>query len=267
MLGLVACSSSGGDASTSSTYPAPGIALPKGAQVVGRTVPSLESLITDSSGEFHKGSVTSLKLDRSARSVYATVLASAKRHGYSDMAPVSSACRESQEQGPSGAGGDSSGRLTTCAGRGARSDGIRLEVELSSCDQCKDDFRLGRVAFRKDQPSAVPPGAHGIDVVKVEGPSNPASWGRVPGTAVLQEGWYYACQANHQVDLTITGSPEAAWRGALNAMGSVEGAASIPYRGAEVRQASSALDGAYQVLVLDMGANPDPMLHFWTCED
>lgn len=267
-LALVGCSGSGGGTSSATGPPlAPGIAAPAGVHVVSRVVPSLDSLIGDPSGEFHDGRVASLRLDQSARPVYGRLSAAATRHGYSGLPPASSACHDSRDRGPAGAGGRDGGRLTTCSGRGARADGTNLEVELASCDRCEEDFRLGRVATTSDRPSPAPDGAHPIDVTQQPGPSDPAAWAEIPGTTVIQEGWYYACQGNLQVDLKVTGNPEAAWRAALAAMGAVDAAAAVTYRGGEVRQASTGLDGTYEVVVLDLGAEPDPVLHFWTCED
>ena len=107
---------------------------------------------------------------------------------------------------------------------------------------------------------------HSLSVHQAEGPSDPLRWARIPETTVAQQGWYYACQQNQQVDLTVNGSPDAAWQAALDNLLPVSRAAAISYRGSEVREAFGADGSDTQVLVLDMGATPDPVLHVWGCE-
>jgi hypothetical protein len=223
-------------------------------------------MLIGSSEGFHAGRFATLRLDRPASVVYASLEESASQHNYAGLASRSSACHQSDDQGPTGAGGRGGGKLTTCSARGARRDGSQVKVELASCVHCQQDFGLGRVSYTNGRASAQPANARTARVVQKGGPSDPAAWARLTGTEVIQKGWYFACQQNQQADLAITGSARDAWQAAIDNMLPVTGSASISFGGSEVRQALGADGSDTQLLILDMGAKPRPMLHFWLCE-
>jgi hypothetical protein len=265
-LATFGCSSSSGSGpSSAGVQIAPDLAMPRGVRLVGRMVPDLQDAVVPAGASDRPGRLAYLQLRRSAQAVWTDLVASAARANYSGLASASQACTSSADPGPDGAGGREGGTVTTCSGQGSRPDGSEIDVALASCHGCAKDFRLGRVRSA-DAQTAVRPRVRSLSVHQAEGPSDPLRWARIPETAVAQQGWYYACQQNQQVDLTVSGSPDAAWQAALDNMLPVSRAAAISDRGSEVREAFGADGSDTQVLVLDMGATPDPVLHVWGCE-
>lgn len=266
------CSSDAGTSLQSRRRLPNGLRVPAGARLIGRPVPDLTSFITGTApADAQYAWAAHLSIDGSARRVYSRIRKAAGRAGLSGLPAASTACDTAGHPGPTGGGTGSGGQLTTCGGSGgpgtvAGTLGPVLRVEVARCERCEPATGIGRITYEGPFGSGAGQRVKPLHGLHFQGSSDPRRWLRLPGTRVLRNGWYHACEQNQLVALTVKGRPAQVWRAALANSPPVVGAASTKSGGSEVWQAVTFGDSKTDHLTMDFGARPNPVLFIAHCE-
>ena len=141
-----------------------------------------------------------------------------------------------------------------------------MHIEVVRCASCRPATGIGRVLYDAGSGTGDTGSVKHLVASQRIGPSDSSAWMRLPGTSVLQSGWYYACQQNQFVALAISGNPDEVWQHALDNSLTLVGAVSRGSKGGRVREALTADGSDITQLTLDEGARPRPILYVAHCQ-
>ncbi len=239
--------------------------------MIGRVVPELQSYI-DGTTLPHREWVANLAVTGSAERVYRELRAQAQGVGFRDVDSVAQACNPSSDPGEFGLDSESDGFLVTCSGGGHQPDPGRTDrsrsvaIEVARCASCRPTTGIGRVHYDAGAGTGFDRNVEPLAVSPRNGGSNPSVWADLPGTSVLRSGWYYACQQNQFVALSVSGDPNEVWERAIDNSLSVVGAVSQVSKRGRVREALTADGSDVVLLTLDERTKPRPILYVNLCE-